>query len=193
MEAREEAGGGPGGASLYGTTQERCEQMIDHAIAKSPMVKFVVAAMEKAGCAVGRGFFRAEVCDLDAGGGFRPEAGVVVCSNHVLYQDEVDTALAHELIHAYDFCRAANLDWANCLHHACSEIRAANLSGDCHYKREMLRGNTRMRGQHQICVKRRAQLSVAMNSNCEARAAHDAVEAAWPTCYKDTAPFDQIP
>ena len=44
-------------------------------------------------------------------------------------QDEVSHALTHELVHAYDHCRAVNLDWTNCQHHACSEIRAAALSG----------------------------------------------------------------
>lgn len=42
---------------------------------------------------------------------------------------QVDNALTHELIHAYDHCRAASLDWASLEHHACSEIRAASLSG----------------------------------------------------------------
>ena len=31
-------------------------------------------------------------------------------------------ALTHELLHAYDHCRAANLNWTNCEHHACSEV-----------------------------------------------------------------------
>lgn len=31
----------------------------------------------------------------------------------------------HELIHAYDDCRAANLDWSNCAHHACTEVSSA--------------------------------------------------------------------
>jgi inner membrane protease ATP23 len=75
---------------------------------------------------------------------------VVICSNHVMLQDEVDVALTHELLHAYDHCRAANLDWTNCEHHACSEIRAANLSGDCHWKRELNRGNFNIQGQHQV-------------------------------------------
>ncbi|XP_068652031.1 mitochondrial inner membrane protease ATP23-like [Aristolochia californica] len=30
--------------------------------------------------------------------------------------------LGHELIHAYDDCRAKNLDWSICVHHACSEV-----------------------------------------------------------------------
>lgn len=46
----------------------------------------------------------------------------MVCSNHMNIQDEVNQVVIHELIHAYDDCRAANLDWANCAHHACSEV-----------------------------------------------------------------------
>lgn len=102
-------------------------------------------------------------------------------------QDEVNQVIIHELIHAYDECRAANLDWSNCSHHACSEvstycilvefyfcfqiflsfsmfwflliylsvnhvkqIRAGHLSGDCHYKRELLRGYMKIRGHEQV-------------------------------------------
>ncbi|GBG92006.1 hypothetical protein CBR_g54101 [Chara braunii] len=71
-------------------------------------------------------------------------------------------------------------------------IRAANLSGDCHFNRELLRGHLNIRGQHQICVRRRAELSVKMNPYC-AQKAKEAVDAAWNTCIKDTAPFDRVP
>jgi hypothetical protein len=50
-------------------------------------------------------------------------------SNPTPPQEEISHALTHELVHAYDHCRARNLDWTNCQHHACSEIRAATLSG----------------------------------------------------------------
>ena len=46
----------------------------------------------------------------------------MVCSNHMNIQDEVNQVVTHELIHAFDDCRAGNLDWANCAHHACSEV-----------------------------------------------------------------------
>lgn len=106
-------------------------------------VKYVINAMETAGCSIPKNFFRVEDCEMAVGGGFMPEEGVcsggtiylflecdfsksfhkvVVCSNHVMYQEEVDTILIHELIHAYDHCRAANLDWGDCKHHACSEV-----------------------------------------------------------------------
>lgn len=50
----------------------------------------------------------------------------MVCSNHMNIQDEVNQVVIHELIHAFDDCRAANLDWANCAHHACSEVCICN-------------------------------------------------------------------
>lgn len=107
---------------------------------------------------------------------------IMVCSNHMNVQDEVNQVVIHELIHVYDDCRASNLDWANCAHHACSEvstimpayciiiyfvgwvsqviqsfsqfnmkqIRAGHLSGDCHYKRELLRGFMKIRGHEQV-------------------------------------------
>ncbi|TXG46449.1 hypothetical protein EZV62_028052 [Acer yangbiense] len=46
----------------------------------------------------------------------------MVCSNHMNIQ-----VVIHELIHAYGDCCAANLNWANCVHHAYNEICAAIL------------------------------------------------------------------
>ena len=54
-------------------------------------------------------------------------AQVVICHNHVGSQQEIDIALVHELVHAYDHCRGANLDWSNCEHHACSEVQCVML------------------------------------------------------------------
>ena len=76
-----------------------------------------------------------------------------------------------------------------------SQIRAANLSGDCHFSQEMARGNL-MNGfykQHQRCVKRRALLSVEMNPHCQGKNATRAIEKVFNTCFYDTAPFAWIP
>ena len=74
-----------------------------------------------------------------------------------------------------------------------TQIRAASLSGDCTYKQEFLRGNWRIQGQHQACVRRRAELSVSMNPACSGAKARRAVEKVYDTCFKDTAPFDRRP
>ncbi|KAK1266380.1 hypothetical protein QJS04_geneDACA016828 [Acorus gramineus] len=175
-----------------GRTVEECQKMIQKSL-KRPMVKFLMENMEKAGCGVGRNFFKAVECDKEISGGYSPEEGILVCSNHMRLQDEVNQVVIHELIHAYDDCRAANLDWSDCSHHACSEIRAGHLSGDCHYKRELLRSFVKLRGHEQECVRRRVMKSVLANPHCSESAAKDAMAAVWDTCYNDTSPFDRAP
>ncbi|CAM6118711.1 unnamed protein product [Calypogeia fissa] len=172
-----------------------CQRMIEKSLQNSPAVKFMIEALQKSGCPVTEKFFKSENCSIEAGGGFVPQIGISICSNHLqtVTQGEVDQILTHELVHAYDHCRAANLDWSDCQHHACSEIRAANLSGDCKWTLELLRGHTNIRQQQQVCVRRRAQLSVAMNPHCSEGDAKKAVDAVWKTCYEDTKPFDRAP
>ncbi|GMI67462.1 hypothetical protein HRI_000415500 [Hibiscus trionum] len=104
-------------------------------------------------------------------------------------QDDVNQVVIHELIHAYDECRAANLDWSNCAHHACSQIRDGHLSGDCHYKRELLRGFMKIR-ELKDCVRRRVMKSMTSNPFCSETPAKDAMEAVLDICYNDTKPFD---
>ena len=112
--------------------------------------------------------------------------------SHVTTQAHASTTLVHEAVHAYDQCRA-RVDWSNCVHHACSEIRAAALSGDCSFQREvLLRKNVGLARQFQRCVRRRAEISVAMNPNCDKLAAKAAVDRAWNSCYDDAAPFEHV-
>ncbi|XP_038702933.1 mitochondrial inner membrane protease ATP23-like isoform X2 [Tripterygium wilfordii] len=132
-----------------GRTIEECQNMIQRSL-RTPMVKFLRERMEKAGCGVSDNLIKAVHCKMQMSGGYSPSQGIVICSNHINLQDEVDQTVIHELIHAYDDCRAANLDWTNCAHHACSEIRAGHLSGDCHFKREFLRGYMKIRGHEQM-------------------------------------------
>lgn len=172
--------------------EEEAVKALNVSLDKSPMVVFMCQALAKAGCQIDRNFFHIEKCEINVEGGFRPPDGVVLCSNHLETQEQINNVLTHELIHAYDHCRAANLNWSDCEHHACSEIRAANLSGDCAWKQEVFRGNVGISGQHQECVKRRATLSVNMNPNCAGNA-REAVDKVYDVCFKDTAPFDRIP
>ncbi|GAB2223489.1 hypothetical protein Droror1_Dr00017630 [Drosera rotundifolia] len=145
-----------GFSTRSGTTMAKYQDMIRKSLRKH---------MEKEGCSVGDNFIKPVDCDMSISGGYVRGEGVIVCSDQITIQDEVNQVVIHELIHAYDDCRAANLDWTNCSHHACSEIRAGHLSGDCHYKREMLCGYAKLRGHEQVCVKRRVMKSVIANPN----------------------------
>ncbi|KAF3586959.1 hypothetical protein F2Q69_00032492 [Brassica cretica] len=175
-----------------GRSIEECQDMIQRSF-RNPIVKFMMEQMEKSGCRVGDNFVKAVVCTGPVAGGYTKGRGITVCSNYLTIQDEVNQVVIHELIHAYDECRAKNLDWTNCAHHACSEIRAGHLSGDCHFKRELLRGFIKLRGHEQECIKRRVLKSLRGNPYCSEVAAKDAMEAVWDTCYNDTKPFDRAP
>ncbi|KAK7271886.1 hypothetical protein RJT34_28140 [Clitoria ternatea] len=173
-------------------TEEEVQAMIQKSF-RTPMVRFLRERLEKAGCRVEDNFFKAVNCKYPKLGSYEPGEGVKVCSNYIRIQDEVNQVVIHELIHVFDDCRAANVDWTDCAHHACSEIRANHLSGDCHYKRELLKGFIKIRGHEQECIKRRVLQSLVANANCSGFAAKDSMEAVWDICYNDTQPFDRAP
>ena len=110
-----------------------------------------------------------------------------VIEKHKIPQKLVTQTLVHELIHAYDSCRA-EVDWTNCLHIACSEVRAANLSGDCCFTNELNRGHFAMKGQGQECIKRRAGISVASHEQCKEKS-QLAVKSVFDSCVADLSPF----
>jgi inner membrane protease ATP23 len=179
-------------------TPERCERELhDMATKTSPIVRFMLEKMAEAGCAIDSRFFRVETCSERVVGGFRPPDGIVMCHNQIHDRTTMENMLAHELVHAYDQCRGGKkMNWLDLKQHACSEIRAANLSGDCHWLNELMRGRVfvNVHKHHQKCVRRRAELSVAMNPNCKsAKHAEEVVNEVFETCFRDTAPYDDIP
>lgn len=119
---------------------------------------------------------------------------VVICSNRVRDYAEFEQTVTHELIHAVDQCRVKDVDWGDLKKHACTEVRASNLSGECGIMTEAMRGNVEFKGGHIKCVKRRAGLSVEGNSNAKSKEeAREAVEGVFGVCYKDTYPFMRHP
>ncbi|KAJ4471231.1 peptidase M76 family-domain-containing protein [Lentinula lateritia] len=125
-----------------------------------------------------------------------PHGAIKLCAGHFFSKQHVESTIAHELIHMFDECRF-KVDWTNLRHHACSEIRANNLSGDCRWTRELRRGEGIpgigwTRG-HQACIRRRAVTSVAANPACPSLAhAERAVNEVWESCFVDTRPFDEV-
>jgi hypothetical protein len=118
---------------------------------------------------------------------------IFICQNHVRSESHAHESIVHELIHAVDMCRTTMDPLQNCVHLACTEIRAENLSGECNFAKELTGGRIQQFAKHgQQCVKRRAALSVKANPICRDRA-HDFVDAAFERCYKDTYPFDRHP
>ena len=55
------------------------------------------------------------------GGGFHPDAGILICANEMRDKKHLEDTLAHEMIHAWDQLRW-KVDWADLRHAACSEV-----------------------------------------------------------------------
>ncbi len=146
-------------------------------------------------CAVDDHFIRCEPCNEFASGHFARDengyCGITLCSNFRLPQAALEAAIVHELIHAFDYCRVKDLDYTNCAHHACTEVRASALSGECTPRREWARGNRAFTNHFRDCVRQRAILSVSMNPNCQNPNA--AVDGVLDRCIADTEPFGTVP
>jgi inner membrane protease ATP23 len=139
---------------------------------------------------------------------------IYVCQQYMRNELHAHKTLVHELVHAVDQCRT-NLDpLHNCLHVACTEVRAENLSGECSFWTELPRmlhkdkgaagsngaettpssssSSGRFAGHGKDCVRRRAVLSVRGNPHC-ASGADRYVDAVLERCFADVFPFDRHP
>jgi len=158
---------------------------------------FLMNALKQSGCPVSRGNIQCIACE-DAVEGARYstfDKSITICQNYIQSATQVEDALSHELIHAVDDCRVKDFDQTNCKQVACSEIRAANLSGDCKWTRELFRGNVyQFAGAHNLCVRRRARLSMQHNKEaCGTCDIDKVLDEVWDACLADTAPFIEIP
>ncbi|KDQ62906.1 hypothetical protein JAAARDRAFT_28877 [Jaapia argillacea MUCL 33604] len=171
---------------------QNCEKWKMHLMKYSPAVVFMLKHLELSGCPVSPANIQCRPCDYTRSGGFTPEGAVILCQGRFFSRGHMENTLVHELVHMYDHCKF-KVDWLNLRHHACSEIRANSLGGDCRWTRELRRGFLSFSKQHQACVRRRAVLSVRANPACpDAAAAERAVNEVWESCFDDTRPFDEI-
>lgn len=100
--------------------------------------------------------------------------------------------MTHELIHAFDHC-TAKVNWKDREHHACAEIRAVTLSGECKITRELRRGNFGFAKHYQSCVKRRVLVGLSQLPQYKSKAdAEECMLACWDSCFNDQSPFDEI-
>ena len=190
--------------------RKQCEHWVD-VLWASPNVQYLVTELQFLGRTLGRenikciGREGAAAGVLSGTGGYLWQEVASVGLKHgeiaISQRDlqnftSVSTAIRHELIHAYDDARA-EVDPSNCFHHACSEIRASRLSGECAMGEELLRGNS-FTGDGsalpagQQCVKRRATISVGHNPVCRT-IAQASVDAVWDSCLADSAPYHKFP
>ncbi|KAI8080429.1 peptidase M76 family-domain-containing protein [Thamnidium elegans] len=170
----------------------QCEVWKDNLLKNSPPVRFMIEQLRKVDKQMTKDDFQCIPCDEMRSGGFSPVNGILLCPNKIGSKTHQEHTMVHEMIHMYDHHKF-NVDWSNLKHQACSEVRAASLSGDCRWTREMQRGFFTFTKQHQVCVKRRAVLSVTQNPNCKnVEEAERAVSSVFESCFADTRPFDEI-
>ncbi|XP_054655983.1 mitochondrial inner membrane protease ATP23 homolog isoform X2 [Dunckerocampus dactyliophorus] len=173
----------------------KCQLMLKLAVETSPYAKLLLSAMKNSGCKVRPDrHFSCEDCDGTVSGGFDAATSqIVLCQNNIHKQSHMNRVVTHELIHAFDHCRA-HVDWFNNFRHlACSEIRAANLSGDCSFSNEMSRFHFGMKQHHQECVRSRALRSILAVRKISQEEAEKIVDEVFDTCFNDHAPFGRIP
>ncbi|EPY82933.1 mitochondrial inner membrane protease ATP23-like protein [Camelus ferus] len=90
---------------------------------------------------------------------------IVLCQNNIRNQAHMSRVVTHELVHAFDHCRA-HVDWfTNVRHLACSET----------------------------CVRDRAILSILAVRNISKEVAQKAVDEVFESCFNDHEPFGRIP
>ncbi|XP_069908629.1 mitochondrial inner membrane protease ATP23 homolog isoform X3 [Oryctolagus cuniculus] len=127
-------------------------------------------------------------CAVRAGPGL-----IVLCQNNIRSEAHMSRVVTHELIHAFDHCRAHVHWFSNVRHLACSEVRAANLSGDCSLVNELFRLRFGLKQHHQTCVRDRAILSILAVRNISKEVAQKAVAEVFESCFNDLEPFGRIP
>ncbi|KAJ6557282.1 peptidase M76 family-domain-containing protein [Mycena vulgaris] len=178
---------------LVESTRRACEEKKLRFMERSSAVIFMLKHLKAAGCELPPSNMICAPCDRRSAGGFNPQKGVIVLCQGVYFGDaHMENAMLHEMIHMFDQCRF-KVDWDNLRHHACSEIRANSLSGDCRFSRELRIGSLAFTKHHQDCVRRRSITSVSRNLMCPDKAtAERVVNEVFESCFKDTRPFDEI-
>ncbi|CAJ1399200.1 unnamed protein product [Effrenium voratum] len=133
--------------------------------------------------------------DVNHRAGYSPKHNRIwMCANRFWNPFEFRRVLVHELTHAFDFARA-KVDTGSCVHMACTEIRAWNLSGEC----DLWPNTFRFLGEDMInrkqrCVREGALASLLENERCQdSYVAHAALQEAWGPCWKDYWPFTTKP
>ncbi|WAR27023.1 ATP23-like protein [Mya arenaria] len=115
---------------------------------------------------------------------------VVQCENVIKAELQVCNSLGHELVHAFDKCRA-KIDEKNIDHLACTEVRAANLM-HCNLLSAWGHGQITpfdYHNKHQACVRTKAIKSIRTVRDIGEQAAIAAVDKVFTRCYNDLEPF----
>ncbi|RKP20813.1 hypothetical protein ROZALSC1DRAFT_27727, partial [Rozella allomycis CSF55] len=195
---------------VFSRAHFKCMANVEAAIKNDPGITYLVQAINAAGCKFS---LKQIVCTDEIGNKFGgamkrvfPEENepkpmipdmskdkILINQDYAGIVDEGIT-IRHELIHAFDHCRIKDLNENDCYKIACTEVRAANLSGECKFTKEFM-GATKYSlsflGRKVSCVRRNAIKSLMGLPQCALKA-HEFVDAVLTSCYLDTAPLPSV-
>ena len=167
---------------------------------KSPFIDLLTTALDDHGCRVTIKALRCDWPENIRAAYISQSKSIVVCSqafdnlSRRQSRKQLEYLITHELVHAFDDCRAKVDFHGNHEHLMCTEVRAASLSGEC-----MLKNNKlgvlleKFTGFHEHCVKKSAIRSfMAMHPACGKEVALDVFNRVFHSCYNDFTPFDRV-
>eukprot|EP00697_Spironema_sp_BW2_P005769 gnl/Spiro4/18038_TR9629_c0_g1_i1.p1 gnl/Spiro4/18038_TR9629_c0_g1~~gnl/Spiro4/18038_TR9629_c0_g1_i1.p1 ORF type:complete len:195 (-),score=19.98 gnl/Spiro4/18038_TR9629_c0_g1_i1:46-630(-) len=176
-----------------------CKMFVRNAL-RDPEVRHLITSLKSGGCIPpqmkGSDLFRCVRCNSQHQfAGFSASPGdvpqVVLCADQNNNQNDVVLNLVHEMVHFFDWCRGPETFHTEKTI-ACTEVRAAALSGDCAEFQERMRGHaTNVPAAHMTCVRRHALLSVRRSPL--ATEPEKAINEVFERCYEDTSPFQTYP
>jgi len=135
--------------------------------------------------------------DIDAG--FDDEnSQLVIFTSKIKSKRQLETLVVHELVHAYDHCRA-HVNWSDLKHAACSEIRAYQIASQCAFEKRfedwsglsILFENSVNNDNYEKCLKLEALKSVLALKDVKEKDAIKTIDEVYPKCAYDYAPFSQ--
>jgi len=176
--------------------RQKCYGMVEKSCKSALYVKIMLDGLKKLGCNVGieEKNIVCEPCETNLVAAFDVDKKeIVICEDDVFSQKFVNDVITHELIHAYDVCRA-KYDRDNLKHLACTSIRVANLTGDCFFwKENLLRFRFGWKAQQQACVRDRAIKNMMCSKDITEEKAASVVDQVFHACFTDYEPFPRIP
>ncbi len=107
-----------------------CEKTLEKVLLRNTKVHHILDAIENLGCPLPKNFFSCRSCEeqqisggimIDVVEGKPAVPKIVICEDKFVEIETFENTLIHELIHAYDICRA-KIDFQNCVQHACTEV-----------------------------------------------------------------------
>ncbi|UJR15484.1 hypothetical protein I4U23_002427 [Adineta vaga] len=173
---------------------QNCFQQAHHCITSNQSIRRLLEALAFHGCPFDfNRHLSCETTDQHIRGGFDQSVCQIVLYPENLHStDELCTIFEHELIHAFDYCRA-KIDFTNPYHLACTEIRAASLTDQCSLFNHFSTSSRPffIKNQHTTCVKNRTQESMEICNDLPRRELDRIINDVFLRCYNDTEPFDR--